>query len=64
MTLQEVYEKYPEAEFIAVFEGEDFPEELEPDYADEYLETHAEREVVNYWYYEHNSLIVAQLKEE
>ena len=66
MTLLEVYEtKYPEAKYIAVFEGKGFPDprDLEPDYADEYLETHGDREVVDYWYSEENKLIVAQLKE-
>ena len=65
MTLLETYEtEYPEAEYIAVFEGEEFPEELEPDYADEYLETHGDRVVENCWYYNHNKLLVAQLIEE
>lgn len=66
MTLLEVYEtKYPEAKYIAVFEGKESPDprNIEPDYADEYLETHGDREVVDYWYSEENKLIVAQLKE-
>ena len=66
MTLLEVYEtKYPETKYIAVFEGKELPDpkNIEPDYADEYLETHGDREVVDYWYSEENKLIVAQLKE-
>lgn len=66
MTLLEVYEtKYPEAKYIAVFEGKELPDprNIEPDYVDEYLETHGDREVVDYWYSEENKLIVAQLKE-
>ena len=66
MTLLEVYEtKYPEAKYIAVFEGKEFPDprDLEPDYADEYLETHGGYEVTNYEYYEKYDVLLVELKQ-
>ena len=61
MTLKELHKtKYPNAPFIGVFER---PEKfIYPDYADEVLETHGDKEVINYNYQEKKGVLIVKLE--
>ena len=61
MTLRELVEtKYPHVSMIGIYEGPD--KTIYPDWADEYLETHGDYEVVDHYYSEKKDVLVVELK--
>lgn len=63
MTLRELYEQdYPEVMWIGVYEGPRV--KIVPDYADEYLETHGDYEVIGHAYDPIHDVLVVELNME
>lgn len=61
LTLRELYEtEYPDVMWIGIYEGPDI--NIIVDYADEYLETHGDYEVINYGYNkDNNGVLIVEL---
>lgn len=63
MTLRELYEQqYPDTMWIGVYEGPGV--NIIPDYADEYLETHGDYEVIRHAYSSKDDVLIVELNME
>lgn len=63
ITLAKLVEsEYPDVPMVGVYEGPGTT--IYPDYTDEYLETHGDRIVKNYYYSTAKNVLVVELEEE
>ena len=61
MTLNQLYKKqYPNVSYIAIYDG--LEKKIYADYADEYLETHGDCEVVDSQYAKEKDVLIVELK--
>ena len=64
MTLKELHEtKYPKVDMIGTFDPNNPTKPIYPEYADELIETHGDKEVVDHTYSEKRRVLVVVLKD-
>ena len=64
MTLEELHKtKYPKVALIGIFDPNNPTKPIYPDYADELIETHGDKEVVDHMYSDKKGVLVVALKD-
>lgn len=64
MTLEELYKKkYPKVDMIGMFDPNSPTKPIYPEYADELIETHGTKEVVDHMYSDKKGVLVVVLKD-